>query len=172
MWGHDDAVEGRIAGFAGAACQELFAAYAVELEPIRQGWPGPDGDERLISGSIGFVGRHLRGSCLLAATEGPIRASCPESGAARDWVGELTNQFVGRLKTKLLGRGVEVFVTTPIILSGVRIQPLPRGTLEPFVFVADSGRVMGWVEVQSDEHFEFCSAPPACSGAEGDVILF
>ncbi|HEX6765228.1 MAG TPA: chemotaxis protein CheX [Polyangiaceae bacterium] len=163
-------IELRIGGLGAEACTELFTAYGVGLAPTRKDWGATD--ERMLSGSIGFVGRHVRGTCLLATTEAPLRRSCPTGGKVRDWIGELTNQFVGRLKSKLLGCGVEVFVTTPIVLSGVRIQPLPRGRLEPFVFSSSDGDVLVWVEVDVDEGFVLGSLHPGRSNAEGQVILF
>src|SRR5262245_25388000 len=163
-------IELRIGALGAEACGELFNAYAVALSPAKKDWGASD--ERLLSGSMGFVGRHVRGTCLLATTEAMLLKSSPTSGKLRDWVGELTNQFVGRLKTKLLGCGVEVFVTTPIVLSGVRIQPLPRGRLEPCVFSSADGEVLVWVEVDIDEGFVLGSLHPGRSNAEGEVILF
>lgn len=163
-------IEIEIGALGAQACAELFGAYGVGLSPAKKDWSQTD--ERLLSGSMGFVGRNVRGTCLLATTEAPLLKSCPTRGKLRDWVGELTNQFVGRLKTKLLGCGIEVFVTTPIVLSGVRIQPLPRGRLEPFVFSSADGEVLAWVEVDVDEGFVLGSLHPGRSNAEGEVILF
>lgn len=163
-------IELTIGSLGAEACTELFNAYGVGLSRAKKDWQA--NEERMLSGSMGFVGRHVRGTCLLATTEAPLLKSCPTRGKLRDWVGELTNQFVGRLKTKLLGCGVEVFVTTPIVLSGVRIQPLPRGRLEPFVFSSADGEVLAWVEVDVDEDFVLGSLHPGRSNAEGEVILF
>jgi hypothetical protein len=170
MWSQDSNVESKIAELGEHACVELFDAYGLELTPHPR--PFERSDRRLFSGSIGFVGRRLRGTCLLASESEPLLASCPErDGAPRDWIGELTNQFVGRLKTKLLSHGVEVFVTTPIVLSGVRIEPLPRNRTEPFVFQSNVGGVMAWVEVETEEGFALGSEESGRSGGEGDVIL-
>jgi hypothetical protein len=169
MWQQNQDVELELGSLGARACVELFGAYGIELTRGAGGWG--ENDERLLSGSVGFIGRRLRGTCLLAAPERPIAASCPErDGAIRDWVGELTNQFVGRLKTKLLARGVEVFVTTPIVLSGVRIEPLPRSRAEPAMFTSSAGPVLAWVEVETQPHFVLGSEHPGQSG-EGDVIV-
>ena len=90
----------------------------------------------------------------------------------RDWVGELTNQLVGRLKSKLLARGIEIALTTPIVLSGVRLKPLPRGRLEPAVMHAKSGPILIWTEVESDADFAFGAEQPGLTGHEGAVLLF
>ena len=170
MWTQDNEIELKIGSLGADACTELFGAYGVGLAPTKKTWA--DDDERLLSGIMGFVGRHVRGTCLLATTEKTLVESCPTQGKLRDWIGELTNQLVGRLKTKLLGCGVEVFVTTPIVLSGVRIQPLPRGSLEPSVFSAPAGDVLVWVEVEAERDFALGSLHPSRANSEGEVILF
>ena len=170
MWSQNNDIELKISALGASACVDLFGAYGLDLELGTTS--RMQTDERLLSGSIGFVGRRLRGSCLLAAGEKPLAQSCPEqNGALRDWVGELTNQFVGRLKTKLLSRGIEVFVTTPIVLAGVHIEPLPRSRMEPFVFKSSAGEIMAWVEVETEEAFVLGSEHPAQSGAEGDILV-
>jgi hypothetical protein len=170
MWNQNNDVEERISELGARACLELFGAYGLEL--VKSSAPRARSEERLLSGSIGFVGRRLRGTCLLAATEPPLAASCPEkAGALRDWVGELTNQFVGRLKSKLLSHGVEVFVTTPIVLSGVRIEPLPRNRREPFTFSSSAGEILVWVEVETEGDLELGPEEPGLNASEGDVIL-
>ena len=168
MWTQDTGIEMQVSALGAEACTELFQAYGVGLSASEKSWG--EGDERMLSGSMGFVGRHVRGTCLLATTEKNVLSSCPTRGRARDWIGELTNQFVGRLKTKLLAGGVEVFVTTPIVLSGVRIQPLPRAPIEPTVFSSPEGDVLVWVEVETDEGFALGSLHPG--NVEGQVIVF
>ena len=170
MWIQDTDIEIQVSTLGAEACTELFHAYGVGLSASETTWG--DSDERMLSGSMGFVGRHVRGTCLLATTEKTLLVSCPTRGRVRDWIGELTNQFVGRLKTKLLAGGVEVFVTTPIVLSGVRIQPLPRARMEPTVFSSLEGDVLVWIEVETDEGFALGSLHPGRSNVEGEVILF
>jgi hypothetical protein len=169
MWRQNQDIELTIGALGNRACIELFGAYGVELHLGSTSWGRSD--ERLLSGSVGFAGRQLRGTCLLAAAEKSLLASCPEQGGMlRDWAGELTNQFVGRLKTKLLARGIEVFVTTPIVLAGVRIEPLPRSRAEPSVFSSSTGEVLAWVEVETQHDFVLGSEHPGQS-SEGDVIV-
>src|SRR4051812_18701468 len=88
------------------ASLELFAAYGLDMEVQQRPWSPTD--ERLYCGSIGFAGRGLRGTCVLAANERPLLESCPEGGRLRDWVGELANQLAGRVKVQILARGTEV----------------------------------------------------------------
>ena len=129
-------------------------------------------DEVLLSGVIGFVGPTLRGTCLLVGNRSPIELSSPQKEHSRDWVGELTNQLVGRLKRKFLGFGLEVALTTPVVLSGLHLRPMPRGKLTPRVFSTESGSIMIWVEVEAEPGFELGPAVSDSTSAEGDVLMF
>lgn len=159
-----------VEGLAEEACLSLFEAYGVHLKPASSETPSGD---RTLTGIIGFTGRGITGMCLVAATEEPLNASNPTQGALRDWVAELSNQLAGRLKHKLLTQGVEVYITTPIVLRATRIEPLPRNKLEPRGFSALGGTVALWVEVETSPEFEII--PPSADevpAAEGETLLF
>ncbi len=159
-----------VESLAEEACLSLFEAYGVHLEPASAETSSGD---RTLTGIIGFTGRGITGMCLVAATEEPLNASNPTQGALRDWVAELSNQLAGRLKHKLLTQGVEVYITTPIVLRATRIEPLPRNKLEPRGFRALGGTVALWVEVETSPEFEII--PPSADeapAAEGETLLF
>jgi CheY-specific phosphatase CheX len=157
-----------IQALAGAACSELMQAYGVELRPAL-GWT--ESDEVVFSGVMGFVGEYLRGTCLLAAPQSTVQAAAPEGAPARDWAGELTNQLVGRLKAKLMARGASIALSTPVVLRGVKLSPLPRTDVEPVVFESTAGRVLVWLEVEVEADFQFGEerAPEVC---EGELLIF
>ncbi|HXS17451.1 MAG TPA: hypothetical protein VN764_09685 [Polyangiaceae bacterium] len=160
-----------VAAMTREACEELFRAYGVTLEPAPQSPLA--GAQHMLCGVIGFVGTGIRGSCMLVGHDAPILASCPEGGRCRDWIGELTNQLAGRVKAKFLGYGVEVQLSTPVGLSGVALRPLPSGELEPTSYNAHGGDVVVWVEVDSDPTFSLgLSEAPAARRTEGEVVLF
>jgi len=161
----------QVAGLAREACEELFQAYGVVLDPAAE--QEQRTDQHMLCGVIGFVGTGIRGSCMLVGHDGPILASCPEGGRCRDWIGELTNQLAGRVKAKFLAYGVEVQLSTPVGLSGVALRPLPRSELGPTCYHAHGGDVVVWVEVDSDPAFVLGrTATPAARRAEGEVVLF
>ena len=166
----EQSLDAKVGAIAEQACQQLFQAYGVDLKPTSEPW-GAVG-ERQLCGIIGFVGRRLRGTCVLAGSEAPIIASCPASGGTRDWVGELANQLAGRLKAKFLALGVEVHLTTPVVLSGMRLEPLPTRNHERRLFATDDGQVMVWIEVDSPEGIVLGSEHPFPHGGEGDILLF
>ncbi len=160
-----------VENLAEEACLSLFDAYGVQLHRSEMAQT-PSGD-RSLTGIIGFTGRGITGMCLVAASEEPLVASNPTQGALRDWVAELSNQLAGRLKHKLLTQGVEVYITTPIVLRATRIEPLPRRKLVPRGFTAAGGMVALWVEVETTP--DFVMVPPSADevpAAEGETLLF
>jgi len=99
--------------------------------------------------------------------------SCPEGDQVRDWVGELTNQLAGRIKSRFLKHNIEIGLSTPVSLSGVALRPLPRNELRPTCFSALGGTVLVWVEVDADPSFAFGAAGSGeAARAEGEIVLF
>jgi CheY-specific phosphatase CheX len=157
-----------IQAMAGAACTELMQAYGVELISS-DGWP--ETDEVMLSGVMGFIGDNVRGTCLLAAEQVTIEAAAPPNAVARDWVGELANQLVGRLKSKLMARGATIALSTPVVLKGVRLSPLPRTNVEPVIFASPAGRVLVWLEVEIEDAFQL-GEQRALAATEGELLVF
>lgn len=157
-----------IQSLAGAACVELMQAYGVSLTPS-SGWG--DSDEVMFSGVMGFVGDSVRGTCLLAAPQGTVEAAAPKDAGARDWVGELANQLVGRLKGKLMARGATIALSTPVVLRGVKLSPLPRTDVEPVVFESPQGKVLVWLEVEIEDGFQLGEERPL-QASEGELLVF
>jgi len=123
---------------------------------------------------MGFGGKQMRGSVVLAATDGPLAATNPCSSASqRDWICELANQLVGRMKLRLLSLGVEILLATPAGLTGVSLSPLaarPRGFK---LFAADTGFICAWVDCEAMPGFEASSpSPEEAAVVEGELLLF
>lgn len=164
-----------IESVATEACEELFAEYGVALSPVPQEKvAGPVGF--LLCSVVGFVGRQLRGSIVLAATTEPIHRSDPlkRTVVPTDWIGELCNQILGKMKSRLLGHGVEIYLNLPVVLKGDHLAPLPRQTLIPINFEANPGTVCLWVDIEIEDGFELATAAdPARTGHKpGDTFLF
>jgi len=157
-----------IQALAGSACVELMQAYGVQLSPS-QTWA--ESDEVMFSGVMGFVGDRVRGTCLLAAPQGTVEAAAPKDASARDWVGELANQLVGRLKAKLLARGATIALSTPVVLRGVKLSPLPRTDVAPVVFESAAGKVLVWLEVEIEDGFQL-GEERALKASEGELLVF
>lgn len=150
------------------ACMKLFDAYGVKLQRV-----DPDATPMLpvcLSGLVGFSGPGLRGASILAASEMPIARSNPVDGSLADWIAELANQLVGRIKNQLLLNGADVYATTPIVLPGDHIAPMRRADITPLVFSADGGNVFVWIELETKA--EFILGMPCEVINEGEAVLF
>jgi hypothetical protein len=159
----------RIISMASAACVELLADYGVTISRCAAGREGI-ADEPVLFGVIGFVGGGLSATCLLGAQQRLVEASCRAGNRPRDWIAELANQLVGRVKMKLLSCGVTVTMTTPLTLSSVQLTPLPRLGQEPLVFDSKLGIALVWLELETDEHFVLGPEKPL--GLEpGDLVF-
>jgi CheY-specific phosphatase CheX len=79
---------------------------------------------------IGFSGVKIKGTLLLAATKELLDYSHPSKAMGMDvgeedyadWIGEISNQVVGRLKNSLLKFGVNAALTTPTVIKGEGIN--------------------------------------------------
>jgi hypothetical protein len=162
-------ITSEIRGLAGAACIELMRAYGVEAAATTEEW-GPT-NEPMLAGVMGFVSEQLVGSCLLAGSKEVLMASAPNDARPRDWVGELANQLVGRLKSKLMGRGLTITLSTPVVLSAISLSPLPRTDTAPTVHQTPLGRLLVWVEVDASPDFDW-GPPEDLPAAEGDLVVF
>jgi CheY-specific phosphatase CheX len=161
-----------VEAFASEACVSLFHAYEVSLTAVDA--EAPLAFPIVLTGVIGFTGPGLRGTCIVASTEGPLRQSNPTDGSLRDWIAELANQLVGRVKNHLLRGGADVYVTTPVVMRGEHLAPLPRFVLKPQAFATpEGGRVFLWVEVEAKPDFELSEVRQSSAPvAEGDALLF
>jgi CheY-specific phosphatase CheX len=166
----NDRVNGELSDIAWQACIAMFKDYGVEIE--KTNCEEAKTAEILYCGAMGFVGAKLRGSILLAATKMAVERSCPPNGVARDWTGELTNQLVGRVKTRLLARGIETMLATPLVLQGEHIAPVPRRKLNPGCFSCQPGVVLVWVDVECDSDFELGAPSDDLTAGAGDALFF
>src|SRR3954451_24891568 len=100
-----------------AACEDLFGRYGVTVRRADEK-EDPISPEFFLCSVIGFTGRDVRGTLVLALTAEVRALSNPVAGTNgkatsdrvihRDWVGELSNQLFGQIKIALLRRGVEI----------------------------------------------------------------
>ena len=133
---------------ASKACEELFGRYGLAVRRAGDE-DDPVSPDFLVCSVIGFTGRDLRGTLILALTEdlsglsnpvaGIDRGNSPNPMAQRDWVGELSNQLLGRIKLDLLRWGIEISLNLPALLLGRHLAPLPRAQLKPLKFTLAKG---------------------------------
>lgn len=107
------------------ACRAVFDGVGSSLD-VAPPEPGRADD---IGASIGFTGTSLRGALVLMSSKRFIESVLPAEvgkgeGADQiaDWMGELSNQTLGRIKNQLLAYGVTLEMSTPTVLFGVSLS--------------------------------------------------
>jgi CheY-specific phosphatase CheX len=111
-----------------AAVEELFSANGIsKITELH------DGAVRLehcdFCSVIGFSGQEIKGNLILASPRELLDKSHPSKAMGMDvgeedfadWIGEVSNQVVGRLKNGLLKFGANASLTTPTVLRGDNI---------------------------------------------------
>jgi hypothetical protein len=165
----------RIDQLLGACSHELFSAYQLETKPSQEA-TFPFNDELASCAVMGFGGKLMRGSLVLMTTREPLQHTNPQGlGSDGDWVCELANQLMGRLKNRLLSLGVEILLATPAGLSGVNLSPTTPELRSPQLFSAADGFICVWIDFETSPGFELRSTPVASEEApvaEGETILF
>ena len=155
-------------------CLKLFADYKLE---IRAGEPGESlaAEPFLLCGILGFTSKHMRGALVLATTREPLERTNPAANPShRDWICELVNQLLGRVKNQMLTCGVEIFPSTPIALRGEHLSPVLQQRLVAELFTAEGGVVCVWMDCEFDDGFELGEVSVAAVSplAEGEALLF
>jgi hypothetical protein len=150
----------------------LFSAYT---KPLNYAGTTCSGTQSFVlSGVIGFAGSDVRGTLLLAMTNGLLEELSPHSTSMRDWIAELSNQLLGRFKNQLLRYGTEIYAATPSVLRGELLTPLlPSGALTGHRF--ESGRGTACVWLDTDIRAGFTLGTPVeteVAQAEGESLFF
>ena len=155
------------------AGMSLFSAYDVSLEPSDLDTFRRNSDVNLLS-VIGFAGKEISGTLVLGATREPLARSKPNRASDRDWIAELANQLLGRIKNKILRRGIVFYAMPPAVVSGEHLAPVVSGAdFRPCVFTTPGGIVCLWIELhlagdlQPDPSVAEDGIPD-----EGDLLLF
>lgn len=107
---------------------------------------------------IGLGGQKLRGSVVLSIPNNLLAGTHPtQSNEAEDWadwLAELANLLLGRLKVKLLERGLAIELGTPVTITGTALR-LHRFKGLPMVHGFKASAVTGDKSVAGDVHVVF-----------------
>ena len=172
-----------IDAYIDASTRELFRSCGIEVFAAPEGAQGP---ESPFAATIGFTSGPIHGFLILALDRGLAERSLPASlrGAAAedeivaDWTGELSNQLLGRLKTRFARVGIDVELSTPVTFVGKDLRHFSNPSLLRTMlrFEESSGGPPFFVELQGDCPPGFEIGPELGSdeeGAEeGEVQLF
>jgi hypothetical protein len=158
---------------ASESCLSLFNDYALSLQRA-------DGTQETITKDlvycsvIGFSSEQMKGTLLLATSSEPLGRTKPvEGGSLREWIAELANQLLGRIKSKLAERGVILAISTPVVLRGQHLRPLTSQEVAPLTFVCDGGCVCVWVDAVLAPELDISHVQENCQVmGEGEALLF
>lgn len=107
---------------------ELFEEYGKAIARCEAGTSDSASRGLVLGAAIGFTGEFVRGALAIAIDEELAVALDPLAGQRKsdrgslDWIGELANQMLGRVKNKLLSYNVEIGLSTPIVIEGAKLR--------------------------------------------------
>jgi hypothetical protein len=155
------------------ACIALFSDYALPLRPT-QNCDDSSCRELVYCSVIGFSSSQMRGTLVLATSREPLGRTSPvQGGSLREWVAELSNQLLGRIKRHLAERGLILAISTPVVLSGQHLRPLPNKEAEPLIFECQDGCVCVWMDAEIAAELDLSHVQQDCQiMGEGEAMLF
>lgn len=140
-----------IAGVVETCCQDLFAAHGVDLLfEFRETFKREV--DIGVTGVIGFFSDEIRGNIALEPHDAIIEATRP-SKRSSDWLGELSNQLMGRIVNKMRQYGVRAEMNTPVILRGQQFVTMVfrSPNVEMYQFKDSEGRpVVVYLDAEFD----------------------
>jgi hypothetical protein len=136
--------------------RDIFAAYSVSFgDELPEGAP-PESREGKLAAVIGFTGDSMRGALAFVASERllrvlyPIPSQQPSEAELSDWAGEFVNQLLGRLRNRLLPRGVEIHVSMPKVMAAAHLRLTGTATAQACNLRFYSGPERSQVELWFD----------------------
>ncbi len=164
------------------ATEELFAAYDVagEYADAQPAALPPHRGPSVVA-VIGYASERMRGALAMMATPETIFSWQPgldasDPGVAEDMIAEFSNMLLGRLKYKLLARGVTLLVATPTTAAGdnMTLRPPPAGLVSRWHrFGSPSGTIAVRLPATFDPAFSFDRRLSAVApAAAGEMMLF
>lgn len=149
----------------------LFADYGISAETMGGGPSRPASFPELWA-RIGFDGPGMGGHVVLGATPTLLSRSRPVASGEPDWLAELTNQLMGRVKNEMLRAGIQLQQGLPAVIAADD-RGAEGADLLQWIFVADSGVIAVGIQVQiaeavvPDPDLINWDVPP-----EGELLLF
>jgi hypothetical protein len=181
----------RVSGMLVECATALLEAFGttVRYDPAGEARHPPEDGLLAIIGfgsGEGLAGgqKGLRGSLVLSANRGllersrPVTARSGEGGvdALQDWIGELANQLLGRLKSRLLAHGIAIQLGTPTTVSGLELRVRSctgeRQATPLWLLSGDDWLVVRLDAIASADAQLSASPDPSSSATEGEVLLF
>jgi hypothetical protein len=150
----------------------LFAAYGVRLTPAPPLAELELGDIEFLS-VAGFSGPDFSGFVVLGTSENMLHRSNSTTSTSSDWMAELGNQLLGRIKNSLLREGISIHRVPPAVVRGTAGSMLcARIGTKPVAFIDNQEIVLIWTEFEPSVELAEARTPDADVLAEGDMVLF
>lgn len=116
------------------SCKELFESYEVSLKATNNKKSLESEKEGVhLIGLLGVTSEGLRATVAIQTCDQILQDTFPadldddRDQKIQDWIGELSNQLLGRLKNKLLPYGCELTLGIPTVIQGTQLEAiLPR----------------------------------------------
>jgi CheY-specific phosphatase CheX len=161
------------------AVRGVFEGVGASLEPANA--RPRDTDD--IGASIGFTGTSLRGAVVLISSKRLISSVLPvkvgpeqEASKVADWMGEIANQTLGRIKNQLLAYGVTLEMSTPTVLFGLSLSRRGTGSnvRREFCFRAGDETLGVSLDAIAQPNLELTEKDTTVGPgvAEGEIALF
>jgi hypothetical protein len=102
------------------------------------------------------------------------RTNPTRGDSLKEWIAELANQLLGRIKTKLLRRSVTIHVSLPVVIRGKHLARVPSSELLPRIFASEGGMVYVWFDAEFAPSLDLSLVDDSVdeSIGEGTGILF
>jgi hypothetical protein len=152
---------------------ELFAAHGIRLAPAPL---LPLVPELEFLSIIGFAGARVGGVLVLGADETILQRCNGTASASSDWIAELGNQFLGRIKNSLLREGIAIHRSPPAVVhAGAQAALYLRPGSESVRLADDRDAIWIWMDWETDFAAEpAATLTPADTDVltEGEMLLF
>jgi hypothetical protein len=152
---------------------ELFQSYEVAIAPVGIFIDLDKLDPGALGGQIPFSGSAMSGELVLAVPKAVLAAMGHEHTlAAQDWVRELTNQLLGRVKNRLVRYDVRLRPGVPLALDHSEVRArLDSDAARAYMFRSLRGSVfvaLRGTMAPGSLRFKGSEAGPE----EGDMLVF
>lgn len=140
--------------------------------------------DECIASAIGYSSPQIKGSVTVLSPKSLLAKSHPNlqmempvgDQEVEDWIGEISNQLLGRIKNKLLKFGATVSMATPSVLAGNAMVPKEpkEGASSTFKFQSEHGSLVVTVNAVLAPGYKFEAVGESATSAakEGASMLF
>ncbi len=134
-----------------------------------------------VAAVIGFSGEDIAGALGVATSDDVLaeayRLAHRNEGSfalQSDWLRELANQILGRVKGQMLERGVPIYLALPQTIRGMRLEPQGSGRhhISWTVAAGPAGPILTWLELEKATALDLHTKPPIHARPSGDILLF